>query len=132
MIKKTNSNKNQLYKKRARWDPDQGKLLFHTCLRKVLFPFALRWIFTKVVRKKMWVNILSVVVIFMWFFFQFSCVTARVQQGKDYYLVIMCLYVYSCEKENKLFCDLSYIASTAMSVQHYLAEFSTRLECIIF
>lgn len=67
----TNSNKNQLYKKRARWDPDQGELLFHTCLPKLLSPFALRFISTKVVRKKTWVNILGVVVILMCFFFSF-------------------------------------------------------------
>lgn len=50
-------------------DADQGELLFQTYLAKLLSPFALRWISTKVLRKNMWVNILGVVVIFMLFHF---------------------------------------------------------------
>lgn len=47
----------------------------------------------------MWVNIFGVILIFV--LFQFSCATVRMQEGKDYYLVTVCWYVFSCDKENQ-------------------------------
>lgn len=75
-------------------DPDQGGLLFQSYLAKLLFPFALWWISTKVLgkKKKKWVNILGAVVIFC--LFQFSSTTVRTQEGRDYYLVTICWYVF--------------------------------------
>lgn len=49
----------------------------------------------------MWVNICGVLLIFM--LFHFFCAVVKMQEERDYYLVTICWYVFSCDKENPNF-----------------------------
>lgn len=61
----------------------------------------------------------------------FLCYCGNTRRKRLLFIYYMLVCVFLWQRKPKC-CGLSYIASTVMSVCHYLAEFSTRLECIIF